>query len=110
MTTRVRPLFVSLDTSYSDHIVQAHHMAPVVLRVMSEGRRLSRLSRLNRFSTLSVARRGAQPARAVFIGRITRHQIPWEPRPPRHKLHRTCSRTTLSLLEMIGNVSLGSHD
>jgi hypothetical protein len=98
--------FVSLDTSYSDTVVQAHHMALVVLRVVSEGRRLSRL---NRFSSLqpSVARIGAQLTLAVFPGRITRHQIPWEMLPAVRHQHSTSTRTTLMI--MIG-VSLGCHD
>lgn len=56
--------FVPHDTSYSDVVVQAHHMALVVLWVMSEGHRLSRL---NRFSQL-VAHIGAQILLAVLPG------------------------------------------
>ena len=98
--------FVALDTSYSDAVVQARYVALVVLRIVSEGRRLNHPNHINTLQ-LSVARMAAQPT--VLPGQIAHHQMSRELLPVRHRLQH-CTRVTLSHLLVIGTVSLGFLD
>lgn len=97
--------FVALDTSYSDAVVQARYVL-VVLRIVSEGRRLNHPSHI-KTQQLSVARMAAQPT--VFPGQIAHHQMSRELLPVRHRLQH-CTRVILSHLLVIGTVSLGCLD
>jgi uncharacterized membrane protein YcjF (UPF0283 family) len=101
--------FVALDTSYSDAVVQALYVALVVLQIVSEGRRLNHLNHSSPLQqSLALARMEAQPA--VLPGQIARHQMSREVLPVRYRLHHICTRATLSLLDLIGTVSLGRLD
>jgi hypothetical protein len=101
--------FVALDNSYSDAVVQALYVALVVLRIVSEGRRLNHLNHFNPLQlSVALARMEAQPA--VLPGQIARHQMSREMLPVRYRLQHNCTGATLSLLVLNGTVSLGRLD